>query len=116
MSDRSIRIIATPPGDAPLWVREKWVGLTLPIVGSNSRRVCAVSINEKATIWHHLKALLGGRAKTVTGYLVEAGRAVDLLAASNLEAAEWWRHNTPDQLRAGRHFVFHAEACRLTET
>jgi hypothetical protein len=115
MSDRSIRIISVPPGDAPLWVREKWVGLELSIVGSNSRRVFTVSVNEKATVWYHLKAALSGRSKTVTGYQVEAGRAVDILATSNAEAAEWWRKNTPELLGAGRHFVFHAEACQLTE-
>ena len=27
----TIRIIGVPPGEAPLWVREKWVGLELPL-------------------------------------------------------------------------------------
>ena len=29
--DWTIRIIAAPPGEAPLWVRQKWVGLDLPV-------------------------------------------------------------------------------------
>jgi hypothetical protein len=33
---RYIRIIATPPGEAPLWVREKWIGLELPLVDGDS--------------------------------------------------------------------------------
>ncbi len=27
-----IRIVNVPAGEAPLWVREKWVGLELPLV------------------------------------------------------------------------------------
>ena len=30
-TSRTIRIISIPPGEAPLWVREKWVGLELPL-------------------------------------------------------------------------------------
>ena len=26
-----IVIVGTPPGEAPLWVREEWVGLALPV-------------------------------------------------------------------------------------
>jgi hypothetical protein len=26
-----IRIVRIPPGEAPFWVREKWVGLELPL-------------------------------------------------------------------------------------
>ena len=25
-------VTATPPGEAPLWVREKWVGIELPLM------------------------------------------------------------------------------------
>src|SRR5215471_17510443 len=28
---QSVRILRPPPGEAPLWVREKWVGLELPL-------------------------------------------------------------------------------------
>src|SRR5580704_4538322 len=33
-----LRIIAVPPGEAPLWVREKWVGLELPVAQRQSRK------------------------------------------------------------------------------
>jgi hypothetical protein len=35
--DWMIRIIAVPPGEAPLWVREKWVGLDLPVARYSGR-------------------------------------------------------------------------------
>ena len=113
MSGRSIRIISVPPGDAPLWVREKWVGLNLPIVGSSSRQALSFSVLVKPTLLNHLWAMLRGRSETVTGYLVEGGRAVNILAASSPEAAEWWRQNAPGFVSPGRFFIFHAEACQL---
>ena len=32
----TVRIIAVPPGEAPLWVREKWVGVELPVARYSS--------------------------------------------------------------------------------
>ena len=115
MSDRSIRIVSTPPGDAPLWVREKWVGLTLPIVGSKRVRTLGVSVSVQPTVLHYLWAIVRGRSEVVTGYMVRASQAVDILAASSPQAAEWWRQNTPKLLRPRGLLLFHAEACQLDE-
>jgi hypothetical protein len=35
--DWTVRIVAVPPGEAPLWVREKWVGLDLPVARYSGR-------------------------------------------------------------------------------
>jgi len=69
-------------------------------------------VSVKPTFLNHLWARLRGRSEVITGYRVEAQRAVDILAASNPEAAQWWRQNTPGLLQAGRLFMFHAEACQ----
>lgn len=114
-SFRSVRIISTPPGDAPLWVREKWIGLDLPIVGNVSRRSLALSIDTKSTALSHWWAVLRRRTEIIHGYHVEAQRAVDILSETSPEAANWWRQNCPDMLRGDRHFVFHAEACQMNE-
>ena len=113
MSESWIRIVSTPPGDAPLWVREKWVGLDLPLVDNERRRGLGISVNVKYTALHHLWAMLCGRFERISGYRVEARRAVDILAGVSPEAADWWRQNTPAILRPGGLFMFHAEACRL---
>jgi hypothetical protein len=115
MSDYSVHIISTPPGDAPLWVREKWVGLNLPIVGSKRIRTLAISVDVRPSVLNYLWAILRGRSEIATGYIVEAARAVDILAASSPEAAQWWRENTPNLLRPRGRFLFHAEACKLNE-
>lgn len=110
---RSIRIISVPPGDAPQWVREKWVGLELPIVETGRSRFRTLSIKVRPTLLQQLWAMLQGQSEMVTGYLVPAGGAVDILARSSPEAADWWRQNTPSILRPRQCFVFHAEACEL---
>lgn len=112
MNGPSIRIVSTPPGDAPLWVREKWVGLQLPIMGNDMVQSSGVSVNVKPTVLHHLWARICGRSETITGYRVEAKHAVDILAAV-LKQQNGGNKIPPDLLRSGRRFVFHVEACRL---
>jgi hypothetical protein len=34
-----VRITSVPPGEAPPWVREKWVGLELPTIAPPRARV-----------------------------------------------------------------------------
>src|SRR5262245_60617773 len=111
---RTVRIVSVPPGAAPLWVREKWVGLELPIAGDLTE-ARTVGVNVKPTLLHHWWAILRGRSEIIVGYRVEAKSAVDILETSSPDAAEWWRKNTPEYLRYGRLFVFHAEACRLVD-
>ena len=36
---RMIRITSVPTGEAPVWVREKWVGLELPTMGLAQARI-----------------------------------------------------------------------------
>jgi hypothetical protein len=115
MNSHSIRIISTPPGDAPLWVREKWVGLELPIVGEGCIQSLSFSVLIKSSLLRDLWTIISGRSEKVLGYQVEAKRAVVILAASSPDAAEWWEKNTPSLLRSGRLFVFHAEACLLNK-
>jgi hypothetical protein len=35
----TIRIVRAPAGEAPLWVRESWIGIELPLVGGRQPRV-----------------------------------------------------------------------------
>jgi hypothetical protein len=49
----------------------------------------------------------------MTGYLVNAKVAVDLLAAQNQAAADWWRTSAARLLDGRLNFGFDAEACRV---
>ena len=81
MIAREIRITSVPPGDAPLWVREKWVGLALPLAGKRGvTRSLGVSVLLRPTLANLILAKFRGQAETITGYRVEARLAVNILA------------------------------------
>jgi hypothetical protein len=106
-----IRIIAVPPGPAPEWVREEWVGLVLPLPeGPMGRRRllsmsavlppsrgCLSSLFESGLYpWLlHLYAWLTDSLMKVDGYAVEALRAVEILSVDSPEAAAWWHQSAP---------------------
>ena len=115
---RLIRIEAVPPGEAPQWVREQWVGLALPLVGGQSspRSVLTSGVlSGPKSVWASLVAMFSGRLVRRTGYLVESSAAVAILASKSPAAARWWRENTPRLVRPGRYLVFPYEVGRVVE-
>lgn len=110
-----VRIVQTPGGEAPLWVREAWIGLTLPILYNDpvKRRTFGVLTAPKSLFGQTL-GILAGRSKRIFGYSVVAKSAVDLLANQNGPAAERWRKNASHLLDGQRTFIFDAESCEET--
>ena len=102
-------VTAIPPGEAPLWVREKWVGIELPLKQrSLSPRTfpAAGVLTGPRGFLSSLAAWLSGNLMRQEGYLVDALAAVEALEAVHPEAAAWWRKNTPHLMRANRRFIF----------
>jgi len=110
-----IRIIAAPPGEAPLWVREKWIGLELPLTGGASPRkyLTLGALSGPHTFLLQLWAAIRGRVDHIVGFPVETVKAIDILEISSPEAAAWWRENTPELIRPRRFLIFHAEVCHV---
>ena len=109
-----VRIIAVPPGEAPPEVREKWVGLCLPIrrtwFGRRRRSLRTVGVlTGPRTLGGLLRAMRSG--EPIEGYAVPVLKAVAILEVAHPEAAAWWRANTPHMMQPGRLFVFPAEVC-----
>lgn len=111
-----IRIVSIPPGEAPLWVRERWVGLELPLAdGDRGPRqtytsgVLSGPRNRLIALWWALR----GRLKRQAGYAVDAIEAVRILEATAPDAASWWRQNVPRLQRRKRKFLFHKSACQM---
>src|SRR5215469_5604551 len=105
-----VRIVALPPGEAPQWVREKWIGLELPIVGQGGV-YRGVGVTSRPTFLGRLWRTFSGKAEMIDGYVVDARRAVEILEAAHPEAAAWWRENTPRILAQGRRFIFKRDSC-----
>ena len=111
-----IRITAAPPGDAPLWVREKWVGVELEtIFGASAKTFSAASVLAPASFFASLWRMITGRSRKVEGYPVRVTAAIDALAKSSPEAAAWWRTNTPQLVSPRRFFVFDANVCEVLD-
>jgi hypothetical protein len=108
-----IRITSVPPGEAPLWVREKWVGLELPTYGPALPRIYNTVgvVTGPSSRLGCLFAVLRRRSKKTSGHLVNGEAALIALAEVSPEAAAWWRDNAPNFLRADRCLVFHDSAC-----
>jgi hypothetical protein len=70
----SVRIIGVPPGEAPLWVREKWVGLELPLTRYPAPRDYFTFgvLSQPAECLAQLWAVARGRARRVAGFAVKA--------------------------------------------
>jgi len=115
---RYIRVVRVPPGEAPLWVREKWVGLELPLARGESgpRHVLTSGVvsgprNRFAALW---RALLG-RLPDKAGYAVYVIDALAVLERTAPDAVEWWRTNSPHLVNRKRKFLFQQAACEMVD-
>jgi hypothetical protein len=109
---RKIRIVQPPFGEAPLWVREAWVGIDLPLVREGGPRKYLVTgvITGSNTFWQLVWAWMRGRTFLIAGYPVRTEAAIELLSATAPAAADWWRENAPHLLRGI--LIFDEPACR----
>jgi hypothetical protein len=119
LAGRRVRIIAIPPGEAPPWVREQWVGLELPLAQSSasarSRRAFGVLSGPRGG-WARFLAVLGGRTKRETGYPVRVSDALAVLEGKSPEAAAWWRTNVPHMMTPLRCFLFSESVCQVLDS
>lgn len=94
---RRIRIIAVPDGEAPAWVRQKWVGLELPTFehaeGPLTVTGYGVVTGPPPTSLEQFDAGYRGRLQIVSGFCVKTSEAIAILQHVSPEAATWWREN-----------------------
>jgi hypothetical protein len=112
-----IRIVSTPPGEAPEEVRAAWIGLVVPaaVPGVRPFSTSGVLSGPKSRLGRLFSSLFG-RFEVQNGYLVEACQAVELLSRHAPEAAKWWREATPHLITPGKYLVFSAESCQEVES
>ena len=113
-----LHIESTPPGEAPMWVREKWIGLRLPLLQSAPepmRLNTGGVISGPRTRFQLWMARFFRRLEPASGYLVGVLPAIEVLERTSPEAAAWWRENASHILQPEKVFLFHAEACRVVE-
>lgn len=107
-----VEIIRRPEGEAPDWVRDGWIGLRLPLSENQPVTVETVgSVSGPRSRLGLLFAGLTGRTVKTTGYIVWSKTSIEILAADNIKAAEWWVHNAPDLLQPEMTFMFNENVC-----
>jgi hypothetical protein len=100
-----LRIVRTPPGEAPEEIRRAWLGIDLPL-----RR------GETELANFQTVGILSGQDPALsTGYAVDGRAAVAALASYAPEAATWWRQNAPHVVARGYRFLFPSEVCERLE-
>jgi hypothetical protein len=112
---KSIRIVACPPGEAPLSVRLAWVGCELPLAPNRStRRLVLTSgvVSAPRGFWQRIAALFLGRYRVQAGYMVTARDAVAVLETRNPSAAAWLREHCGYALDGKREFLFPTASCQ----
>jgi hypothetical protein len=116
---RYIRIIAIPPGETPLWVREKWVGLELPLVDGDSAAQEVFTSGVLSGPRNRFLAIIWGllgRLKVQSGYPVYVNEALGILEQTAPNAATWWRENVPRLQQPKRKFLFASAVCQVIDT
>jgi hypothetical protein len=94
----NIRIIAPPRGQAPEWVRGKWVGLLLPVENQQAEGAQAGGL---------------GPPENQGGYPVKTLYAMAILRSNSIHAATWWEENAT--LADIPQLVFGRECCEIVE-
>ncbi len=94
-----VLIVAPPPGEAPDWVRQAWVGLELPF--------------ENPTPGGYVGGVLSKKPTGRNGFHVPPQTAIAILKNKDSRAAAWWlEHVDIAHMDA---FVFDPVACKVLD-
>jgi hypothetical protein len=112
----SIRITSVPPGEAPVTVREAWVGLDLPLKRKRPHRYLGSGVlSGPRSTFQTLVHLFTFRLKVHTGFVVPSLTAIEILERTQPNAARWWGENAPHTMRPKRYFLFSSDCCERVQ-
>ncbi len=94
-----ILIIATPPGEAPDWVRHAWIGLELPFQDPKPGGCIGEVLSHKRVYRD--------------GFHVDTETALTILQQANAPATSWWRENV--DLAHMVSLVFDPSVCKVLD-
>lgn len=94
-----IKIIATPPGQAPEWVRKAWVGIEVQATQSSCGGI--------------QMGIRGGAPQNLGGYSVQGNVAFAVLAEHSPRAYQWWEENAAYVFSSV--LVFHRDVCEVVQ-
>jgi hypothetical protein len=98
-----LRIVQTPPGEAPEEIRRAWVGVELPLRRGQTERVDLKSVG----------VLSQQGFEITTGYAVDGRAAVNALDSQAPHAGAWWREHAPHVVARGYRLMFPSDVCEV---
>lgn len=111
-----IRISSRPAGDAPDWVRDAWIGLTLPTRQTSPRVWRAMKLaNWRGNVFLRLWDMLRGKSYRCSGYAVNGKAAVAVLEKSRPDAADWWKTHAGPMVTGRSGLIFDAACCEQVD-
>jgi hypothetical protein len=96
-----LRIVDTPPGEAPEEIRRAWVGVELPLRRGEGEPQQLTTVG----------AVSNEGPELTTGYVVDGRAAVRALESHAPDAAEWWRQHAPHVLARRYRLCFPCRCC-----
>ena len=105
---RHIRIIKTPRGSAPEWVREAWVGLDTAVRRLSAGRSEMIPRRFGVTSsWRkRFFPWTAPRFQLADFFPVSASKSIEVLQKTEPDAAWWWTENTPHLLHPTARLMF----------
>ena len=113
-----LRVKCVPNGEAPLWVREKWVGLDFPITITSQKSVnkhITGVLSKPKNVLSTIAGYLLNKYERKNVYLVNAQGAVSILNTASIEAANWWKENTPYLLKLNSSLCFEENEIEIVD-
>ena len=114
-SEKWIRIVGLPPGEAPIEIRQAWIGLELPLAHGRfqaERTVRSLGVlTAPRSFFGILAAWIFRRGELTNVFVVESVKALEILQAERPNAAEWWKQNAGQFFEQGHLFGFASESC-----
>ncbi len=95
-----IRITRLPHGEAPLEIRQAWIGLELPCYPVLGHLLEPHRVYERLSTIGHEQGVLSGQdiERPIFGFSVPQDQAIQILEATRPDAAAWWKaHGFPHQ-------------------
>lgn len=96
MSQGLIRITSRPDGEAPPHIRDKWIGLDLPLAYESNEQLAGVVSKKKVD--------------RVGGYAVRWSDAMRILGAKHPDARDWWEKSMGGAFPV---LIFGKECCEV---
>ena len=100
MAQGFVRIIKRPAGQAPAEIRDKWIGLVLPVIEKTGGGL--------------FRGLITGQPvlDQVGGYVIRWSDAMNALASKSLETKKWWEKNVYARPHPPA-LIFDQECCEI---